>query len=80
MSANVTALKTLKAEVNEQTVDVLERALEEAKNGRIQEVALAVVYADGVTGWRRSGSLYISRLIGAAAVLLYQLNRTADED
>lgn len=77
--AEVVTLETRAKAVNRQTVEVLEAALAQAKAGAIQEVAIAIVYEDHATGWRRSGSESISTMIGAASILLHNLHKKADE-
>jgi hypothetical protein len=76
--AEVVSLETRAQAVSRTTVEVLEEALEEARAGRIQEVALALVYRDLSTGWRRSGSDNIATLIGSASLLLHSLHMWAD--
>lgn len=69
----VVALETPSAAANRHTVEMLEEALAEAKAGRIRECALAIVYSDHSTGWRRSSTESISTMIGSASILLHKL-------
>jgi hypothetical protein len=77
--AEVVPLETRSMAVNRRTVEVLEEALQDAKAGRIQEVGLALVYADLSTGWRRGTSDNIATLIGASSILTHNLLLWADK-
>jgi predicted lipid-binding transport protein (Tim44 family) len=79
MGDTIVKLETRAQATNRTTVEVLEEALADARAGKIQEVALALVYRDLSTGWRRSGSDNIATLIGAASVLVHSLHLWADE-
>lgn len=76
--AEVVKLETRPQVTNRHTIEMLELALEEAKAGRIQEAALALVYADGCTGWRRSSTESISSMIGSVSILMHNLHLEAD--
>lgn len=76
---NVVQLETSAKAANRTTVGVLEIALAEAKAGRIQEVALALVYDNLATGWRRSSSDNIATLIGSTSIMLHNLLLWADQ-
>lgn len=77
--AEVVQLETGSKRANRHTVEVLEQALAEAKEGRIQECAVALVYEAGYTGFRRSSSTSISTLIGSVSILLHSLHRDAEQ-
>lgn len=70
---NIVQLEIPSAAANRHTVELLEEALEEARAGKIQEVAMAVVYSEGGSGWRHSSSPDLATLIGAAAILSHKL-------
>lgn len=78
MAAEVVSLETGNKRANRHTVELLELALSEAKAGKIQECALAVVYADRSTGYRRSSTEHISLLIGSTSIMLHNLHRDAE--
>lgn len=75
----VVQLETGSKRANRHTIEVLEQALAEAKEGRIQECALALVYGAGYTGYRRSSTESISTMIGSVSILLNSLHRDAEQ-
>jgi hypothetical protein len=56
-------------------IEVLEEALRQARAGQLSSVAVAAVYRDGCTQQAWSSAPSVSLLIGAAARLVYRLNR-----
>lgn len=76
--AKVVVLETGSKRANRHTVEMLEEALAEAKEGAIQECALALVYEAGYTGYRRSSTESISTMIGSVSILLHNLHLEAD--
>lgn len=77
--AEVVQLVTGSKRANRHTVEMLEQALAEARDGTIQECALALVYQAGYTGYRRSSTESISTMIGSVSILLHNLHRDADQ-
>ena len=77
--AKVVQLETGSKRANRHTIEVLEQALADAKDGTIQECALALVYGAGYTGYRRSSTESISTMVGSVSILLHNLHRDADE-
>ena len=77
--AKVVQLETGSKRANRHTVEVLEQALAEAKEGHIQECAVALVYGAGYTGYRRSSTESISTLIGSVSILLHSLHQEAEQ-
>lgn len=76
--AKVVQLETNSKRANRHTVEVLEQALAEAKEGHIQECALALVYEAGYTGYRRSSTTSISLMIGSVSIMLDSLHRDVE--
>ena len=71
--ADIKALPTFKAAVDEDVVRVLEHALEKAKAGEIGGVAVAWVYHNGDAGNNYSKSDDMIRLLGSISILEYRI-------
>ncbi len=69
MSAQLTVLKTLADEDRESVVSVLEEALEAAKDGRYQAIAIACVGHDGTLFTEWSTVSNAGPVIGAISLL-----------
>lgn len=72
-TVNVIPLKTHTQAAREDTVEMLEKALERARAGEIVSAAVCYVTADGGIGTGISESLDVGRLIGACAYLQHRL-------
>jgi len=75
----LTVLSAMPKVANQQSLDLAEELLERVKSGEVQEIAIAMVYTAGGTGYRRSGSDSIQKLIGAVAIMQHNLLLDTDE-
>lgn len=62
----LTVIKTPQQSANESTVDVLERLLEDAKNGEVESVFVIAIRADGK--YRSIASTHLDRLRELGAI------------
>lgn len=74
--SNIVELKTRPVIINEKTIELLEQWLEMAKEGFIQNVALAGVTDDfaSLTQWSESDN--VQTLLGAINILNYKLMKS----
>ena len=59
-------------------IDALKRALAKAEAGELSAVAIAYVYRDGSTGYRRSHLPSYPAMMGSLARLIHKLNLDLD--
>ena len=67
------------APVSKSIIEVLEEALEKAKNDDLSSVAIAWIYRDGAPGWNWSETPNTSTMIGAIERLKADIIRNIDE-
>jgi hypothetical protein len=65
MKSKVIQLPTRKAAVQQSIIETLEEALDRAREGEFESVAVSVIYADGSSGCFTSLSDGLSALIGS---------------
>ena len=73
MTDKIVTLETRPARTNRHTIDILREALNDAEAGTITECAVAVVYADKSTGYRRSSTESISTMVGSVSIMLHAI-------
>lgn len=73
MSSTVVPLNTQREQCKQSAVGVLEHALEQARNGEIVSVAVAIVRPNGAASSMHSDTDCLPALIGAANVSLHRL-------
>jgi hypothetical protein len=75
----IVKLKTIKDECNQEVIDKLEEALDDARNGDITAIGLALVHRDNSISIDHSGAERAGLLLGACAHLLHRINIVTDQ-
>lgn len=73
MSENVHLVRTIKTEINESVIEVMEKLMEEAKAGKIVAIAAAVIRPDGCMNSTFSQSDNAALLLGAIQLLSFRV-------
>lgn len=73
------SIETDKTRSNQQTIDYLEILLEQARDGRIDEIAAVYLFRDGGVGFSWSGTNDMFKLLGAVNRMAYRINQRIDD-
>ena len=80
MDGKIVELKTRPREVNQSIIEVLEAVLQEAREGCVAEVAIALVRPNGAANTSWSETDNAAALVGAITLCANRLSRRLDDD
>lgn len=78
--AEIKVLKTERSECIEDAINTLETALQEAREGRVVAVAVAVIRPDGAGNGAFSQTDDVMRLLGSMSMLQHRLLMAAEAE
>jgi hypothetical protein len=73
MADNIHLVRTVQTEINESVIEVMEKLMEEAKEGKIVAIAAAVIRPDGCMNSTFSQSDNAALLLGAIQLLSFRV-------